>query len=786
MKNPLGALKSFDYGKFLISHGEKLALGFAGVLVLYVLAFGTRWSRHDGDPKTLEQRAKEAEQRIATAEWPDSERLAFLATTQGAAAPQNRVDTFLEDLSLTDPRFAWDKQSPLTWKPIPEAPVIREPEWFALIDPIADSGRIVIDVPIAGESGGAMDDEAEGMGPSSEEEERTLAARSPFDRRAGGDGMSSSEFGAPGDDGGGDFGYRPGAGLGSLSGYTSSWDEGSGEEAYPEDGYDSMGGETGVPSGLPTHYVSVRMLFPARDQLKAILKARGQAMGTDSEALMEILDFEIERQQTVAGPQKWSKWEKFELDSTLRLMDLVSGFDAEVLAPSVIDTTIAMPLPVPKYGYWGPDAAHATHPKLKKYRLDAKTRAALSVAEGQLASMYSQMSSSSGEGFPGLDFGPGEGRSSMDGELRPEKKGWSTKLQSFREVASGVLETREKAAEAYQAIQDKLKEEFGPGATSLNLQQLTSMGEYFLFRFVDFDLEPGRAYRYRARLTLYNPNFDLPLDRVAHPSIVENDTRVTDWSPPTAPVVIEKDLEYFVERTQEGNATRSDNATLNVHLWSEGLGTWVAQNIVVEPGQPVGGTKAVSTEIVDLVNNRMERAPVRLETEDLLADVMTMPSLDGGDEFHGKYLSIPRGGIDIRTPAIVLTEQGELVSLDPAEREAEHLVAEDRVERQLEGFAYLSAPAADAELDPLSMGLEGCGGGAMGGAIQYNPYGDYDLEGGGAPQLTRRRRPKRTNPLRLGGGSDAPMQRNAAPTAPPRGRTPVVPRGGGGGGAGGC
>lgn len=747
VKNPLAALKSLDYTKLLVDHGEKLALGGAGLLVLFALFFGTQWSRYDGDPKALEEKARKAEQVIAASDWPDEEKASFLASVEGASAPENRVAQLLEPLPLTDPRFAWDKQSPISWKPIPDVPVLTEPKFLALRYPVANSGRIVIDIPLLSST---TKDEEDDEPVAEDEEVTSLVARSPFQRRDGGSaGLGGESY--PGGEGSMEssegFGYRPGSGLSSLEDYYSSTYEGSmGDEG-------DMGSSDSVaPSGYATHYVAVRMLFPAREQLKEILKARGQVGGVDAESMMGIYDFEIERQQTVAGPQKWSKWEKFELDSTLKLMDLVSDYDQEVVQPSVVNNTITMPLPVPKYGFWGPNADHATHPKLEEYRLKAGERAMLSIVADEFSSYGAGMESSGG-----LDFGSPEGSSSeydgMGGPGQRATKGWSSKLKDFRDVVRGVTKTREDREEAYKAAQDRLEKEFGKGAgRRLDLARYTQMGEYFLFRFVDFDLEPGRAYRYRARVILHNPNNGVALDQVAHPSVAEGEYRTTDWSEATEPVVIEPDLEYYVERTAPGTATRPDSATLNVHLWSEALGTWVSQNVIVEPGQPVGGTKPTNATVVNLVENSYEDAPVRFETEDVLADLLTAPDLDDSDEFHSQYLDIPRGGLQIRSPAIVLNERGEMVALDPVSRDASRLDAEKRVEEQNTGFAYLKKAEVDTSLmgDALDAGVMG-GGGEMGGNVAYDPYSAFDFEGGGGQGTARRKRPKRGNPLRLGG-----------------------------------
>jgi hypothetical protein len=62
--------------------------------------------------------------------------------------------------------------------------------------------------------------------------------------------------------------------------------------------------------------------------------------------------------------------------------------------------------------------------------------------------------------------------------------------------------------------------------------------DYRLFRFFDFDVQPGKVYCYRVKLVALNPNYELPVRFLADPAEAEGLFREGTWSAPTAPVAI--------------------------------------------------------------------------------------------------------------------------------------------------------------------------------------------------------------------------------------------------------
>jgi hypothetical protein len=65
--------------------------------------------------------------------------------------------------------------------------------------------------------------------------------------------------------------------------------------------------------------------------------------------------------------------------------------------------------------------------------------------------------------------------------------------------------------------------------------------EYLLFRYFDYDVEPGKQYRYRVRLLLANPNYAVAPHCLEEESSAKNQYLETGWSEPTTVVQVPPD-----------------------------------------------------------------------------------------------------------------------------------------------------------------------------------------------------------------------------------------------------
>lgn len=62
--------------------------------------------------------------------------------------------------------------------------------------------------------------------------------------------------------------------------------------------------------------------------------------------------------------------------------------------------------------------------------------------------------------------------------------------------------------------------------------------EYRLFRFIDFGVEPGKSYTYRVRISVFNPNFEMPAQHLADVGLAKDLKLPSDVSNASEPVAV--------------------------------------------------------------------------------------------------------------------------------------------------------------------------------------------------------------------------------------------------------
>jgi hypothetical protein len=67
-------------------------------------------------------------------------------------------------------------------------------------------------------------------------------------------------------------------------------------------------------------------------------------------------------------------------------------------------------------------------------------------------------------------------------------------------------------------------------------EQHVAPPKYILFRFLDFNVQPGKIYRYQVKLILKNPNYQLDPAHLEKPALAQGETRESSWSQPSPPV----------------------------------------------------------------------------------------------------------------------------------------------------------------------------------------------------------------------------------------------------------
>ncbi len=107
--------------------------------------------------------------------------------------------------------------------------------------------------------------------------------------------------------------------------------------------------------------------------------------------------------------------------------------------------------------------------------------------------------------------------------------------------------------------------------------------EYWLFRFFDFKVEPGKSYRYRVQLVLENPNFDVP-NRHLDPALVAEQERLIakgkrvqyltgNYSEPTGVIDVPRDYEVLLASVKAPLRSWNDpSVNMMVVKWVESCG----------------------------------------------------------------------------------------------------------------------------------------------------------------------------------------------------------------------
>jgi hypothetical protein len=120
----------------------------------------------------------------------------------------------------------------------------------------------------------------------------------------------------------------------------------------------------------------------------------------------------------------------------------------------------------------------------------------------------------------------------------------------------------------------------------------TAATPYYLFRFTDTQptdstkggLKPGATYRYRVRLELANPNFELPAAMLENPASRNEETRWTDWAETAETVTIPRDKELLAYGLRSGSLIDA-RGKFQFHVWDRKQGAEVAHDFELRRGE---------------------------------------------------------------------------------------------------------------------------------------------------------------------------------------------------------
>lgn len=691
MKKLKGLLSVNGIKALFVDHGEKIGFGVIGLVVLLILS-GSRWLPIEGTPQDILGKVEEGKKAIAANNWtPDKgEKYALVDFVQ-------EVNRLRQPPSVQEYEFSTSMFAPLYRK----QELAKEPELLPVESLIATAGRVILGkspLPPEGSllADGTMPEGAAigadgnpGLGFPGTAATK-VDTNDPFAKRGasvGGSGLPGGGAGFPGAGlapagahGAGAPAGIPGA-NGALNTRGSGAGHGSGpgvpmamgEEIYG--GMGMMGGGSGMePDGKL--FIAVRGVWPIKEQLLKIQRALNLQSLNEATAYLNLIDFELERQMAVSGTDPWQgPWEAVSLDTALEVLDQAADYGVDEVPPDIQDPVITCPLPVRLQGYWG---ELATHPRIRGFQLSPQEMAKEEAFLAKLREQYDKAMAAAGP-------------------RRPERqgfagKGFSSRSNNYRDMASTMMgfasEDSNYGNDMYSSFGQGMMPGMpgGPGMgmpgggapmkaedVKKRLSQMTAAGTFLLFRYFDFDVRPGMAYRYRVNLKIENPNWERPPETLVDPAIALGETRETPESNVSNPAVVPEKVDYFVRDVKRdpihealGNASKRALAVLQMFEQDEEYGTVNADSISLTTlGQFIGEAK--KSLRLDVSKPTFKTDDVKFASDDVFLDANG--DFDLSPANHPDLKLPARGSIGLPGEILVATETGELKLLDPATRQ---------------------------------------------------------------------------------------------------------------------
>lgn len=686
--------KGFDAKAFLANHVEKLGFGLIALTVVGIWAsefFGGSWSRERRNPDALIQQIEAKKREIDAGIWPADKQAEFATVdfSERAMLLSRPINTSRYD--LTTELFV-----PL-YRPKEKA---REPELVAVESLMAMPGHVIL--ALISEEDKLYGEDADPMAQVDEPEEEEGDEFTRRDSRAAVPrGGPLGAFGDKDED-------RPAGPVRPGQGRFDRKIMAIGPGALPTGGAALIGQEEsdknvrgkkkrrGLSGQAPAgrFYVAVRGVWPIKQQLEKIRKALHLPTPSAAMEHLELLDFELERQVAVKGDNPWSKdWEKIDVSRAMEILKEVDGFDDEPVDMEVFDPVITMPLPMRAFGVW---TDQATHPRIKNYLLTPEGK------EREKALMARFL----------------EEREKMrveEEKLRGRPKGgFASQVNDFRSMATQMNRMDPRGMRSMMTNLSKdLRNSLNMGG-DLTPEQLsakiTAVGQLLLFRYFDFDVLPGYAYRYRVRLVLRNPNYERPVTEVVDPSVAEGMDRVTPYSNTSNVAVLPMSPRYFLRDVDRhplaGEGRHKTVATVSMFEMHKEFGTRVTSTLELKAlGQFIGGVKEV--EVLDVSVPEIDDQEYPFTSEDVLIDVR--PDVELQPELHPD-LPLPTAKkktveVGLVPDAIVINRGGELKLLESGKDRAEEKRLKSLLESERKPFEGLKKSSDQANpLDAMPFG----------------------------------------------------------------------------------
>lgn len=322
-----------------------------------------------------------------------------------------------------------------------------------------------------------------------------------------------------------------------------------------------------------------------------------------SSAYPNYLGVELERKR-LQDDGKWSDWTPVDRQKNELVQLDMTGAEKEIVPETMILPTLVDRLPFLQVGYWrGVHVAKLVPEELKKPKPEAET----DTAEEEGGGNYTE-----------ANMGPDYGKMMAQTSKARSTSGYGPAGSSPAGASSGAENTS------------------FPHSDSPTL----------MIRSLDFTVEPGAVYLYRARLVVANPN--LNRDDVMPGTDVTTKQLKGTWSEVPYPVSIPDDISAYVAKVSPAG---NEKLQFEVAAWNADDGQTIVKDFDAGPGQIIGYRASASVPNYDGKEPKIK--PVDFTSKILVLDT------EGGSRGISD-LGLSGADFDIPARALVLNPNGAL------------------------------------------------------------------------------------------------------------------------------
>jgi hypothetical protein len=178
---------------------------------------------------------------------------------------------------------------------------------------------------------------------------------------------------------------------------------------------------------------------------------------------------------------------------------------------------------------------------------------------------------------------------------------------------------------------------------------------YYLFRFTDSQpteatkggLKAGKTYRYRVRMEIANPNFNLPAAILEDPASRNEETKWTEWTVTSETVTIPGEKELLAYGLKAGSLIEA-RGKFQFHVWDRKLGAEVAHDFELRRGEIADFVYPVKDHYNPYQDTGAEIPEFQFHYEPTEGGIPFLADIRGGDPIPGMR------GKDVVQPAELL------------------------------------------------------------------------------------------------------------------------------------